>query len=46
MTSYLVAGGMYSTSFEVKLGISLPKFNPNSIVRHHFAIRMVELAMI
>jgi hypothetical protein len=37
-TSYLVAGGTYSTDFEVKLGISLPEFNPNSIVRHRFAI--------
>jgi hypothetical protein len=37
-TSYLVAGGTYSTEFGVKLGISLHEFNPNSIVRHRFAI--------
>jgi hypothetical protein len=36
--SYLVAGGTYSTKQEVKSRISLPEFNPNSSVRHCFAI--------
>jgi hypothetical protein len=32
-TSYLVAGGTYSTEFEVKVGISVPEFNTSLCYR-------------
>ena len=37
-TSYKVAGGKFRTTFEAKIGVSLPELSQTNVVRHRFAV--------